>query len=181
MKNKGNIIDPTVIISESASIGSYNIIEEGVQIGKNVKIGNFNHIKKKSIFSENTIIGNYCELGEYTNAAKNVIIQGRVRMADNCTFEDSVTIKYGTILTSKVLLKKKCFLGPNVITLGSTHKRITKHGTIIGENCFIGAGTKIAADIRIGDHIITGTNSFVNKDIISKGIYAGTPIKFIKK
>ncbi len=129
------------------------------------------------------MICNYCELGENNIIGINCIIQGRNRLASDCKIYDNVTIKYGTILTSKVTLKENSFLGPNVITLGSTHKRETKHTTEIGENTYIGAGSKIAADIHIGNNVVIGANSFVNKDINNDGkkpIYGGTPVKYIK-
>jgi len=78
------------------------------------------------------------------------------------------------------LLKENCFLGPHTITLGSTHERVTKHGTVIGKNTYIGAGSKIAADTKIGDNIVVGALGFVNKDLTEEGIYAGLPIKKIK-
>jgi len=42
----------------------------------------------------------------------------------NCVLEDDVTIKYGTILTGDVLLKKSVF-SPNVITLGQHIKGLS--------------------------------------------------------
>ena len=74
----------------------------------------------------------------------------------------------------------KCFLGPNVITLGSTHKRVTVHGTTIGSNTYIGAGCKIAGGIIIGDNLTVGALSYVNKNINETGVYVGVPIKKIK-
>ncbi len=47
-------------------------------------------------------------------AGRNVNLQGRIRTADGCVIEDDATLKYGTILTSRVLIKKGAFLGPNV-------------------------------------------------------------------
>ena len=165
----------------NVKIGRYNIIEEGVEFGEGVEIGNFNYIRKGSVFGNGTKIGNFNDLGERLNVGENVIIQGRVRTADHCTIEDNVTLKIGVILTSRVLLKKNSFMGPTSITLGSTAYRETKHGTIIGENTYIGAGAKIAADTHIADNVIVGANSFIKGDIKEdNGIWAGTPAKFIK-
>ena len=85
-----------------------------------------------------------------------------------------------TISSSDVLLKSNAFLGPNVITLGSTHQRVTVHGTIIGNFSYIGAGSKIAGGVVIGDNITTGAQSFVNKNLDEPGIYVGIPTKKIK-
>lgn len=165
----------------SKMIGQYNIIAEDVIIEKGASIGNFNIIASGTVIKKGAVIGNYCEIGKDNVIGENSILQGRIRTANGCIFEKNVTAKYGTILTSAVLLKEGCFLGPHTITLGSTHKRITKHGTVIGKNTYIGAGSKIAADIKIGDNIVVGALGFVNKDLTDEGIYAGLPVKFIKR
>lgn len=175
-----NVIADDFKHGDNFQIGHFNVIEEGVVLGNNVKIGHNTIIHKGVTLGDNTVVGSFCEIGKNVKTGKNVVIQGRIRTGDNCTIEDEVTIKYGTILTGDVLLKKKCFLGPNVITLGSTHKRVELHGTIIGERTYIGAGSKIAGAIKIGDDIVVGALGFVNKDIIEPGIYAGIPIKKIK-
>ena len=173
---------PQLHLPLGVECGFNNIIEEGVTFGENVKIGSFNIIKKGSHFGDGTIIGNYNDLGENLTTGKNCIIQGRVRTSNDCTLEDNVTLKIGVILTSKVLLQKNSFMGPNAITLGSTAYRETYHGTIIGENTYIGAGTKISANTHINHNIIIGANSFVNKDLSNTDptVWAGNPIKFIK-
>ena len=58
----------------------------------------------------------------------------------------------------------------------------TFHGTVIGENTYIGAGTKIAANTHVGNNVIIGANSFVNKDLkkADHTVWAGNPIKLIK-
>lgn len=173
---------PQVQIPVGVEFGFNNIIKEGVTFGKNVKIGSFNIIEKGSHFGDGTIIGNYNDLGENLTTGKNCIIQGRVRTANDCTLEDNVTLKIGVILTSKVLLQKNSFMGPNAITLGSSAYRETFHGTVIGENTYIGAGTKIAANTHVGNNVIIGANSFVNKDLkkADHTVWAGNPIKLIK-
>ena len=172
-KNKNNM--------ELKNLGQYNIIADDVIIEDGVKIGNFNVIESGTVIKKGAVIGNYCEIGKNNIIGENSILQGRIRTAGGCIFEKNVTAKYGTILTSDVLLKEGCFLGPHTITLGSTHERITKHGTVIGKNTYIGAGSKIAADTKIGDNIVIGALGFVNKDLTAPGIYAGLPVKFIKK
>ena len=67
-----------------------------------------------------------------------------------------------------------------MITLGSTHQRVTVHGTIIGSSTYIGAGSKIAGGTQIGDNIVTGALSFVNKNLSEAGIYVGEPVRKIK-
>jgi len=178
---ENNVIAEDFNCGSNFKIGNFCIIEEGCEFGDNVVVKNFTHIKKRVKIGNNSVVGNYCEIGEDNQIGNTVVIQGRIRTADNCIMEDNVTIKYGTILTSRVLLKKGSFLGPNVITLGSTHERVTIHGTVVGEDTYIGAGSKILCGIQICSGVAVGALSFVNKDIDTEGIYAGIPAKFLKK
>lgn len=56
-----------------------------------------------------------------------------------------------------------------------------KGSIVIGDNVFIGAGTRILYDVTIGDNVIIGAGSLVNKDIPSGTVAAGVPCKVIGK
>lgn len=51
----------------------------------------------------------------------------------------------------------------------------------IGNNVFIGAGTRIMYNVRIGSNVIIGANSLINKDIPDNCVVAGVPARVIKK
>lgn len=51
----------------------------------------------------------------------------------------------------------------------------------IGNNVFIGAGSRILYDVTIGDNVIIGAGSLVNKSIPSGTVAAGVPCKVIGK
>ncbi|HCD7971152.1 TPA: DapH/DapD/GlmU-related protein [Citrobacter amalonaticus] len=53
--------------------------------------------------------------------------------------------------------------------------------TMIGANCFIGAGAKILAGTVLGDQCIIGANSVVRGSFPSYCIIAGAPARIIKK
>ena len=161
-------------------IGKFNVIDNDVNFDDTVEIGNFNVSQKGAKMSKNVVIGNYCEIGQLIDVGANSILQGRIRTADNCKIKKNVTLKYGVILTSNVTVEEGAFLGPNVITLGSTHERVTIHGTSIGANTYIGANSIIGPNIQIGANIVVGANSFVNKNLTEPGIYVGTPVRKIR-
>jgi serine acetyltransferase len=84
-------------------------------------------------------------------------------------------------LTKGVLVKKGAFIGPNVITLGANHHREPGYGTVIGGGkTFIGAGTKIAPNIKICADVVTGAMTYVNRDITEPGTYVGAPARKIR-
>jgi len=47
------------------------------------------------------------------------------------------------------------------------------------DNVFIGSGTRILYNTRIGSNVIIGSDSLVTKDIPDNSVYAGVPAKFI--
>ena len=49
----------------------------------------------------------------------------------------------------------------------------------IMDNVFIGSGTRILYNTRIGSNVIIGSDSLVNKDIPDDSVYAGVPARFI--
>ena len=49
----------------------------------------------------------------------------------------------------------------------------------IMNNVFIGSGTRILYNVRIGNKVIIGAGSLVNKDIPDNSVYAGVPAKYI--
>ena len=46
-------------------------------------------------------------------------------------------------------------------------------------NVFIGSGTRILYNTRIGNNVIIGSDSLVNKDIPDNSVYAGVPARII--
>ena len=49
----------------------------------------------------------------------------------------------------------------------------------IGDNVFIGAGTRILYDTRIGSNVVVGTGSIITKDVPDNSIVAGIPARVI--
>ena len=145
--------------------------------GENFKIGYYNVIGDNITFGNNVTVGHHCIIEDNVTVGNNVILQGNIKIAAGCVIEDNCILKHGTILTNNVLLKENVFMGPNTITLGGTHKRETIHGTVIGKNCYVGAGSQIAACTQICDDVVLGAMSFVNKNIDIPGTYVGIPVR----
>lgn len=62
------------------------------------------------------------------------------------------------------------------------HHYIIRQGEInIGNNVFIGAGSKILYDVTAGNNVIIGAGSVVNKSISSGTVAAGVPCRVIGK
>lgn len=62
----------------------------------------------------------------------------------------------------------------------STEDFVERVGCIeIMDNVFIGSGTRILYNTRIGSNVIIGSDSLVNKDIPDNSVYAGVPARYV--
>ncbi|MBR5391658.1 MAG: acyltransferase [Prevotella sp.] len=120
-----------------------------------------NYIRKHHIFGG---IGNNCmiqirRLPIYPSLIfihNNVSIAADVRFSVHDVIHNMLNIKYGT------------------------RDFVEKVGCIeIMDNVFVGAGSRILYNTRIGSNVIIGAGSFVNKDIPDNSVYAGVPAKYI--
>ena len=160
---KQNNIHPSFKHGKNLKLGSFNVIEEDVIVGDNVDIQNFVLLKK------GTRIGNDCYVDSYFRSSGDNFIG------------DNVTLRFGSTIARKVMVENNVFISPNVMTVYSLPDGQKSSGTFIGENAFIGTAAVLAPNISIRPGSIVGANSFVNKSILEKGIYAGNPAKLIRK
>lgn len=84
-----------------------------------------------------------------------------IEVGDNCLFSTEVKI-----------------LAHDASTLWvSDYTRIGR--VTIGNNVYLGYRTTVLCNVKIGDNVIVGAQSLVNKDLPSNGVYAGIPARYI--
>jgi len=49
----------------------------------------------------------------------------------------------------------------------------------IGDNVFVGSGTRILYNVKIGSNVVIGSGSIVNRDIPDNSVAAGVPARVI--
>lgn len=79
------------------------------------------------------------------------------------------------IINPEARLGDNCTLYPGVL-IG--HKKL-HDAPIIGNNVFIGGGTKIIGSVKIGDNVTIGQNCVVVKDIPANSTVVSTPIRIL--
>ncbi len=162
MNVQTNIIHESVKVGKNCIIGEWCVIEEGCIIGDNVDIQNHVLLKK------GTIIGNDCYVDSYFRSS-----------GDN-EIGNNVTLRFGSTIARKVFVRDNVFISPNVMTVYSLPDGSVSAATVIGEGAFIGTAAVLAPNITIRAGAIVGANSFVNKSILERAIYAGNPAKKIR-
>lgn len=83
----------------------------------------------------------------------------------------------GVVVHKKATIGSNCMIAQQV-TIGG--KSGCSNLPIIGDNVEISAGSKIIGDIKIGNNVVIGVNSVVNKDVPDNAVVAGCPARIIK-
>lgn len=91
---------------------------------------------------------------------------------------------------NKIIIGDNTIIGPNVMLFdhnhlydfekGVKHKSFDVGEIIIGNNCWLGAGSIILKDVHIGNNVVVAAGSVVTKDIPSGSVVAGVPAKIVK-
>jgi UDP-2-acetamido-3-amino-2,3-dideoxy-glucuronate N-acetyltransferase len=157
-----------------------NIIHSTFKHGKNFKIGNFCIIEEDVSVGDNVDIQNYVLLKKGTQIGSNCYVDSYFRSSGDNVIGDNVTLRFGSTVARKVFVRNGVFISPNVMTVYSLPDGSKSAATVIGENCFIGTAAVLAPNITIKSESIIGANSFVNKSIIERGVYAGNPARKIR-
>jgi len=160
VSRKFNDIHSSFQYGKNVSIGSNNVIMENVKVGNNVTI--CHHV----LLKPGTVIGDDCYVDSY------------VLTSGNCTIGNNVIMRYQTVIARNVIIDDNCFFTAGVKTIFLDHSAQEtkkplhiKSGNYFGDNAVIMGGLTIAKDC------IIGACAFVNKNTLTRGVYAGIPAK----
>jgi acetyltransferase-like isoleucine patch superfamily enzyme len=112
---------------------------------------------------------------------------GRISIGNRCAISSFDHISTGT---NEIKIGDYVRIGPSVTILGVSRNfkqrsvRVVEqgafHGSVtIGDDVFIGAGAVIMPGCNIGEGVVIGANSVVNKEFPPYAIVAGAPAKII--
>ena len=165
--------------------------------GTNLKIKGFLRIhnpKGKIIIGDNVRI-NSAEwanpIGFTGRTNLKVIGVGLIKIGNNvgiscASFVANTSIKIGdlVLIGAGVKIYDTDFHSLNKderFDIGAKQVNVCTKKIMIGNDCFIGAGTIILKGVQIGDNVIVGANSVVTKNLEGNAIYAGNPATLIRK
>ncbi|MFH0896404.1 MAG: hypothetical protein V2A54_18380 [Bacteroidota bacterium] len=176
------------------------IVAEKIEIGNNVHLGNNISIALKGNFSVDdyshlgndiNIRGNNVAIGKHLFHSSGLRIGGGGRQHPNAdlTIGDRCTIHNNFInVCEPVIIGDDVGLSPETSFL--THGYwmsvldgfpASFSGVRIGNGVIIGYRSLIMMGVEIADYSVIGAQSVVTKTISKKGIYAGSPARFIKE
>ena len=149
-------------------------------------------MKKIKSKIKNLIHGKGCKIIEPVNIygskfGKNVFIGPFVEIQNNTVIGDNTRVQSHSFICEKVTIGKNCFVGHGVMFTNDDLKKgkITRDPklfkkTKLGNNVVIGSNTTLLP-VSIVSGTVIGAGSTVTKNINTKGIYAGTPAKLLRK
>lgn len=130
------------------------VVDDGAQIGNGTKIWHFCHVMATAQIGENCVLGQNVFVGNKVVLGNNVKVQNNVSVYEGVVCEDDVFLGPSMVFTNvvnprstvnrkeefkKTLVKRGATIGANATIVC---------GTILGENCFIGAGAVITKDVK---------------------------------
>jgi UDP-3-O-[3-hydroxymyristoyl] glucosamine N-acyltransferase len=167
-----------VFIGENVYIGENVEIGKGSKIYNNVIIHNNTKIGKNCIIKENSVIGSEGMGYELTDDGWYKFPQiGKVVIGNDVEINTFCDIKRGaledTIISDGCKIGSYCNIGHNTI-LGE-NSLLTSHCVIAGSvktgvRFWMGINSSIRNGITIGDDVILGANSYINKNVEDKRV-----------
>ena len=183
LKEGVSFIDPTsCTISEETRFGKDVVVEPQCHFRGECSIGNFSKIGPGSVITNSSIgenvsvlmsvingatIGDNCSVGPFAHLRPEAIIAAEVRIGN------FVEIKKSKIATGckinhlsyigDAILGSNVNIGAGTITANYDGK--SKHISLIGNQCKIGANTVLVAPIEIGNNVVVGAGSTITKNV----------------
>lgn len=157
-------VGTSVVFDDDVRINAQG--RQGLQLGDRVTVGRGATISVSGVIAE---LGEHISIGDHSaiGAYNTLWGQGGLDIGSDCLF------------------------GPNVVivsenhAMDDTHLLIREQGfdrapVVIGDNCWIGANTVIAAGVTIGEGCVVGAGSVVTRDIPDFAVAAGAPARVLR-
>ncbi len=152
-------------------------------IGVNVKLSSLASFDKPHLMSigDNSRVDDFCALSGWVTIGRNVhiaVMNSIVASEQEIEIQDFAGLAFGCRLFSS----SDDYSGESMTnpTVPREFKRIS-HGKIrIGRHVILGTNSIVFPNVNIGEGCAIGANSLVNKSTEPWGIYMGSPVRRIK-
>ena len=121
----------------------------------------------------------YLGFGDGTSIYDSSLVFGDVVVGENCWI-GPFTILDGSAAKLKVGDRCDISAGVQIYTHDTSRRAsdiraVANQSVVIGDNCYLGPNVVVAMGVTIGNDVIVGANSFVNKDIPDGVTAVGCP------
>jgi UDP-N-acetylglucosamine acyltransferase len=141
------IVGPTVSVPEGCSIGPYSVIEDGVVLGDSCRIDSNVVVRSGTILGKNVAVHSGAVLGGAPqDLGFDAKIRSGVRIGDNTVIRETVTISRGSKEGAETLLGNGCFL---------------MAGSHVAHDCVLGDRVVLANLVMLAGYVTIGKFSFL--------------------
>lgn len=183
-------------VGSNCNIHHTAIIGDGVEIGDNVTIGPNTVVYSKTKIGNNVRIDANCTIGTegmmwvwdndekvYLRQLGGVIIEDNVVIGSGCVIvrgsaNENTIIDYGVNMAPNCAIGHGTYIGKHAHLANAVS---TGGSSYISDYNFIGSGAIISAGVKLlANDIILGSGAVATRNLITNGVFVGTPAKFIK-
>lgn len=193
MKKISDFVYFLISLKYKLQIFLYKILYRNVKWGINMKFygSPIFRLNGKCSFGENLIFTSNPKsnlMGLNKRCSICILSTGELRIDDCCGFS-GISI----FCSNKIIIGKYCNFGGNsfiwdtdfhsinYMDRRNNFQNINSEPIQIGDDVFVGGNSIILKGVTIGDRAIIGAGSIVTKNIPADEVWAGNPIRFIKK
>ena len=135
------------------------------------------HLRKASIHKKMSILGMY-----YRFMVRKLTYKYGFQIPINTSIGEGFYIgHFGTVVINpKAKIGKNCNIA-HTTTIGQSNRGKFKGYPTIGDKVWIGTGSVIVGNVKIGNNVLIAPNSFVNIDIPDNSVVTGNPAKVINR
>jgi len=151
-------------IGDGCDIGPYAVVDRS-WVDDDVNIHAFSHVECAHI-SMRGEVGPYARLRPDAHLDEGVKIGNFVEIKKAVIGEGSKVNHLSYIGDTEI--GKNCNIGAGSITCN--YDGANKHRTVIGDDVFVGSGTRLIAPVEVGDGATLGAGSIITRDVQKHGL-----------
>jgi UDP-3-O-[3-hydroxymyristoyl] glucosamine N-acyltransferase len=194
----GTILGPYVVIGEHAKIGDHCTIGAHTVVESYAEVGAYTLLHPQVFIGAHCILGTHCEIHPHTTIGADgfsfamakdgthkklpqigrVVIGNNVEMGANCAVDRAALtetrIGDGTKFDNFVHIAHNCVIGKDCV-LAAGFKMAGSSS--MGDNGMAGGGVDIADHVHITNKVMLAGRAGVTNDITTSGAYGGYPIE----
>lgn len=148
------MVDDRAVVGKNVCIGPYSIIEQDVTIGDNCSIGNCSTIKSGTTVDANSRIFHNCSIGEIPQDLKFGGEKTFTKIGENVTIREGTTINRGT------KARGTTEIGNNVLLMAGTH---VAHDCVVGNHVIMANLATLGGHVDLGEWVSLGGGVMVHQ------------------
>ncbi len=138
------------------------------------------------------VFGDRCTVGRYAMISPTNIFGGE--LGEGLTVGDNSNIGHFAFVgcSGYIEIGARVLMGPRVTLLGENHdfddeelpikeQGVTREGIVIGDDCWLGAGSTVLAGVTVGSGSVVAAGSVVTRDVPAMTVVAGVPARVVRE